>query len=178
MALTAAGMLYPAIVYAARDAVPPAAFVAAALGLIGLRLLTSGGEAARAWRPPLLAGAAALTALLPLDPWLAARAYPVVLSLGFAAAFAVTLRHPPSLVERLARLREPALPPEGQAHCRAVTWVWTVWLTLNAAIAAGLALAGSDEAWALWTGLLAYGAMGVLFAGEWAVRRHVRGTVR
>lgn len=145
-----------------------------ALGLIGSRLAVSDKTQAHIWRLPLLGGAAALAVLLPLDPWLAARAYPVVLSLGFAMAFAVTLRHPPSLVERLARLREPDLPAEGQVYCRAVTWVWAAWLTANAAIAAGLAAFGSDEAWALWTGLLAYGVMGLLFAGEWVVRRRVR----
>lgn len=174
LALAAAGMLYPAIVYALREVVPPAAFVALALGMIGLRLAMSGDAETRIWRWPLLGGAAALAALLPLDPWLAARAYPVVLSLGFAMAFAVTLRHPPSLVERLARLQEPDLPPEGQAYCRTVTVVWAAWLTANAVIAAALALFGSDEAWALWTGLLAYGVMGVLFAGERVTRRRVR----
>lgn len=178
IALAAAGMLYPALVYAARETVPPVVFVALALGLIGLRLVLPGGAAMRVWRLPLLGGAVALAALLPLDPWLAARAYPVVLSLGFAVAFAVTLRHPPSLIERLARLREPDLPPEGRTYCRTVTWVWAVWLTVNAAIAAGLAVAGSDAAWALWTGLLSYVAMGVLFAGEWVIRRRVRGGAR
>ncbi|PWC35978.1 hypothetical protein [Azospirillum sp. TSO35-2] len=176
--VAATGMLYPLLVYAARETVAPAGFVAVAVGLIGLRLVLSGGAAARVWRVPLLAAAGAMAALLPLDPWLAARAYPVVLSLGFAAAFAVTLRHPPSLIERLARLREPDLPPEGQAYCRTVTWVWAVWLTVNAAVATALAVAGSDAAWALWTGLLSYVAMGVLFAGEWLVRRRVRGAAR
>lgn len=173
-ALIAAGLLYPALVYAGRAVVPPLAFVAVALALIGARIAACSAPMARVWRLPL-AGAAALIALLAaLDGTLAAKAYPVVLSLGTAAVFGASLRHPPSLVERFARLREPDLPPEGQAYCRTVTIVWTVWLVLNAAIAGALALWGSDAAWALWTGIIAYVVMGALFGGEVLVRRVVR----
>lgn len=52
--------------------------------------------------------------------------------------------------------------------------VWTVWLVSNAAVAGALALWGSDEAWALWTGLIAYIVMGLLFGGEVLVRRSMR----
>ena len=36
------------------------------------------------------------------------------------------------------------------------------------------ALYASDRAWMLYNGLLAYVMMGVLFAGEWLVRRRVK----
>ena len=49
--------------------------------------------------------------------------------------------------------------------------VWTAWLSLNALVALVLAVFGSDAAWALWTGVIAYLIMGVLFAGEFALRR-------
>ncbi|WP_448207160.1 hypothetical protein [Azospirillum sp. sgz302134] len=169
-----ASLAYPGVVYLGRGAIPPQAFVAVALALIGLRLAASNSPAARVWRPPLAGAAGALAVLALLDPALAAKAYPVVVSLGVAAAFGVTLLRPPSLIERLARLAEPDLPPRGVAYCRAVTVLWTGWLLLNAAIAAGLAVAGSVELWALWTGLLSYLVTGALFAGEFLVRRAVR----
>lgn len=169
-----ASLAYPGAVYLGRGAVPPMAFVAVALALIGLRLAASTSPEARVWRAPLAGAAVVLAVLALLDPALAAKAYPVAVSLGVAAAFGVTLRHPPSLIERFARRCEPDLPPRGVAYCRAVTALWTGWLLLNAAIAAALAVAGSDEAWALWTGLLSYLVTGALFAGEFLVRRTVR----
>ncbi|AWK86259.1 hypothetical protein [Azospirillum thermophilum] len=172
--LVAASLAYPGVVYLGRGAVPPQVFVAVALALIGLRLAALAGPTARAWRAPLFGAAAVVAALALLDPALAAKAYPVAVSLGFAVAFGVTLWRPPSLIERIARLREPDLPPRGVAYCRTVTVLWTVWLLGNAGIAAALAVAGSVEAWALWTGLLSYLVTGVLFAGELLVRRTVR----
>ncbi|KAA0678511.1 hypothetical protein [Azospirillum brasilense] len=173
-ALVVAGALYPALVYGGRALVPPLAFVAVALALIGARIAACSAPEARVWRLPLAAAAALVGLLAALDGALAAKAYPVALSLGTAAVFGASLRQPPSLVERFARLQEPDLPPAGQAYCRTVTMVWTVWLVVNAAVAGALALWGSDEAWALWTGLIAYIVMGALFGGEVLVRRSLR----
>jgi len=173
--LGAAGVLYPLLVYIGRAAVPPLAFVGVALALIALRLAVSRGSLARPWRAPLAGAAVAIAVLAPLDAQLAAKAYPVVLSLGVAALFGASLVRPPSLIERFARLTEPDLPPAGQAYCRKVTMAWTVWLLANAAVAAALALWGSEAAWALWTGLIAYLVMALLIGGEVLVRRRVRG---
>ena len=74
---------------------------------------------------------------------------------------------------------EPDMPAAGQTYCRIVTLIWTVWLVVNAAIAALLAIWASEEAWALWTGFLAYLIMGVLLGGEMLIRPRVRArTVR
>lgn len=173
-ALIAAGILYPALVYTGRASVPPLAFVALALVLIGARIAVCSSPAAKVWRLPLTAAGGAVAVLAGLDGALAAKAYPVVLSLGTAVVFGLSLLRPPSLIESFARLREPDLPPEGQAYCRTVTLVWTLWLVLNAAVAGALALWGSEAAWALWTGLIAYLVMGGLFGGEVLVRRVVR----
>jgi uncharacterized membrane protein len=97
------------------------------------------------------------------------------MSIAIAAVFAMSLAHPPSLIERYARLRHPELPPEGRSYCRAVTMVWTAWLSVNALVALLLAVFGSDAAWALWTGVIAYLVMGFLFAGEFVLRRMVMG---
>lgn len=172
--LAAVSLAYPVLFYVTRETIPPLAFVAAGLVILLLRLATSRAPATRLWRVPVAAAAMALAGLALLDQGFAARAYPVVLSLCVGAAFGISLRYPPSLVERLARLREPDLPPEGQAYCRSVTMVWTVWLVTNAAIATCLALWGSDEAWALWVGLVSYIVMALLIGGELLLRRRVR----
>ncbi len=166
-----ASLLYPLVVYVGLQRLPPLVMVAFALALIGARLLTLGNEAARVWRAPLLAVAAGLAFLASVDQTLAVLAYPVLLGLGMAVLFGHSLLRPPSLVERLARLTDPNFPNDGVGYCRAVTLVWTLFLVANAAVAAGLALWGTPEAWALWTGLIAYLLMGALFAGEFLVRR-------
>ncbi|CAO3424043.1 hypothetical protein [Azospirillum doebereinerae] len=173
-ALAAIGLAYPGLVYIGRSALPPLAFVAIALGLIGLRLALARTALWRAWRLALWTAAGLVAGLAFLDQHLAAKAYPVALSLGAMAVFAASLYRPPSVIERFARLTEPDLPVEGQAYCRVVTVVWTVWLFLNAVVAAGLALAGEDRLWAVWTGGVAYGVMALLFGGEVLVRRFVR----
>ena len=172
-AAVTASLLYPFLVYYGMQRVPPLAMVAFALAVIGIRLLTLRHEAARMWRAPLLAAAFGLAVLAALDGTLAAFAYPVLLSLGMAALFGHSLLRPPSLIERFARLTDPAFPPEGVAYCRTVTVVWTAFLTANAAVAAGLAVWSTPEAWTLWTDLVAYLLMGMLFAGEYAVRQIV-----
>ena len=172
--LAVLSVLYPIAVYSGRGMLSPLVFVALALFLVGLRVVTLRSEHARLWRLPLLGAGALLVVLAANDGWLAAKSYPVVLSLAAAFAFGKSLFFPPSLIERIARIHEPSLPPEGQAYCRIVTVVWTVWLLANALIAALLAVSGNEEVWVLWTGLIAYVVMGVLFGGEMLLRRWLR----
>jgi uncharacterized membrane protein len=90
------------------------------------------------------------------------------------AVFSTSLRFGPPLVERLARLQEPDLPPFAVAYTRRVTQVWCGFFVLNGSLALLTALYASDRVWMLYNGLLAYVMMGVLFAGEWLVRRRVK----
>ena len=167
------GIAYPTIVFFLRGSFDPRLFILLALLVVGLRL-AFGRFGAGAWRPALAAVALGLVALALVDGALAARAYPVLLSLAAAFVFGVTLLRSPSLVEQFALATGEPWSPELQHYCRNVTLIWTVWLCLNAAVAAELALSGSDRAWALWTGLLSYGVSALLFAGEWTVRRFLK----
>lgn len=173
-AIVAGSVLYPGLVYFGRETVSPFAFVALVLVLICLRLAVAGSQAAQHWRFPLLFVALGVMTLAALDLNLAVLAYPVLMSLGVAALFGYTLLSPPSLIERIARLREPDLAPAGVSYCRKVTVVWTLFAIFNGAVAGGTALWGSLEMWSLWTGLISYLLMGLLFAGELAVRARLR----
>lgn len=169
------GLLYPPVVYFGLAVVPPSVLVLVGLGLIGMRLAGIRRLAqSRAWVLAFLSAAVGLVALLLLSPRLAAMAYPVAVSLSVAGVFALSLRFPPTVVERFARIVEPDLPPEGVAYTRKVTLAWVVFLLCNAMISAATALWGSLAQWALWNGLLSYVAMGLLFGGEFLVRRMVR----
>lgn len=162
-------LAYPALVYYLQDTLPPAAFVVLALSLVALRIafVRGGGNS---FRPALVATAVALTGIAFLNVTLAARSYPVLMSLAAASVFAATLFKPASLVERIAVARGHAWSEGLRAYCRKVTLLWTVWLILNAAVAAVLAVGNDDRAWALWTGLVSYLISGLLFGIEWLVR--------
>lgn len=75
------------------------------------------------------------------------------------------------MVERLARLQDPDLRDEEVAWCRLWTGIWCGFFAVNGGIAFALAQWGTLDAWALYNGLIAYGAMGVLFTTEWIIRK-------
>jgi uncharacterized membrane protein len=92
--------------------------------------------------------------------------------------FSWSLLSPPSLIERLARIQHPDLPPEGVIYTRRVTQIWCVFFIVNGSIALVTALWSSFEIWSLYNGLIAYLLMGILFIGEYIVRmktqKHVK----
>jgi len=100
--------------------------------------------------------------------------YPVIVNGLLLVLFATSLFRPPSVIERLARLSEPDLSPEGQRYTRKVTMVWCVFFPLNGAASLYTVLAGDMALWALYNGFIAYLLMGGLFAVEYAVRHWVR----
>ncbi|EHR6002949.1 hypothetical protein V8038_001175 [Vibrio parahaemolyticus] len=99
--------------------------------------------------------------------------YPVVVNVCMLCVFAFSLEQPQSIIERLARLQEPELPPSGVAYTRKVTMVWCVFFVLNAAFALYTCFL-PVKIWTLYNGLISYLLAGSLFAGEWIVRQFVR----
>ena len=106
------------------------------------------------------------------------RLYPAAISGAFLVVFGLSLLNPPTIIERLARLKTPDLPAAGVRYTRQVTRVWCAFFVVNGFIATWTAVWSSREVWALYTGLLSYVAMGLLFAGEWLVRRRLFPEVR
>ncbi|MBP7126297.1 1-acyl-sn-glycerol-3-phosphate acyltransferase [Myxococcota bacterium] len=96
---------------------------------------------------------------------------PVLVSAFLLGTFLWTIRRPPPMIERYALLVKPDLSPGEKAHCRAFTWIWIAFFLANMAVTEWLALRGDPAAWALWSGALAYGAMGLIFAAEWVIRQ-------
>jgi uncharacterized membrane protein len=167
--LLAAGTLcYPAIIYfLLRDH----GVQALALPLCLLALLRVIFKREWWWGLMLLALAVA-TLLTGLS--LPVKVYPVAVNMGLLAVFAQSLFKPPSIAERIARLREPLLPPAAVVYTRHVTLVWCAFFVINGGIAAWLALAGTDAEWAMYCGGIAYVLAGLLFASEYLVRQYVR----
>jgi uncharacterized membrane protein len=99
-------------------------------------------------------------------------ALPVLISAVLLVTFGATLRAGATpMIERFARITEPDLPPDKQAHCRRWTVRWCVFFVINGVIAAALGLWASPFVWASYTGGLAYALMGVLFSVEYVERR-------
>jgi uncharacterized membrane protein len=166
-----ASVAYPLVVWLALGHVGPRWI---AFGLAGLALARAAVARERFW----LAAAAAVLLLAAIgawtDGWIALKLYPVVVNLALLGAFAASQRHGPSAIERLARLREPVLPPAAIAYTRRVTQVWCAFFAANAAISAATALWADAAGWALYNGLIAYLLMALLMGAEWLVRRRVR----
>ena len=118
-----------------------------------------------------------LSALVANDETLL-RLYPAALSAAFLLVFGLSLLRPPTVVERLARLRNPELPAAGVRYTRQVTQVWCAFFVVNGLIAVWTAVGASREVWAVYNGFIAYVAMGVLFAGEWLLRKRLFPEVR
>ena len=95
---------------------------------------------------------------------------PALINGALLVAFGRTLRVGPPLVETFARLAHPDLSEAQVRHCRAVTLVWCVFFVVNGGFSLWLALQADIWIWTLYTGLIAYLLMGVIFATEFVVR--------
>jgi uncharacterized membrane protein len=100
----------------------------------------------------------------------ALRLVPVFVNLGLLYVFGRTLRSGPTIVERLALLRQPALSEAQVRHCRTTTAVWCAFFAANAIVCTALAWTAPLWLWTLYTGVIAYALIAVLFAAEWLVR--------
>ena len=167
VALTA---VYPLVVYFGLGHFEPRwlAFLLLALALVRL----GASRQPLWWAIALIAGVLALSTFL-TNLALPLKLYPVAVNGLLLVLFGASLAHPPSAIERLARLTRPDLNPAGVAYTRKVTWVWCCFFAFNGAVSVITALSSSEATWALYNGLVAYALMGLLFAGEWIVRQRV-----
>lgn len=168
IALALLTLAYPLLVYAGTDTLEPR--------WLTLLLCVFALARALAGRTPIALAAFAGVALLALvtitsNALLPLKLYPVLVNLALFAVFFGSLFTPVSAIERIARLREPDLPPEAVRYTRAVTKIWCAFFVLNGGVALFTARWSSDQVWALYNGLIAYILIGILFGAEWLVRR-------
>lgn len=146
-----------------------------ALALLAVAVLRAIGAREPVWLFAALGAVTLVVATFVLNDGLPLKLYPVLVNLVLLAVFAFSLWKPPTVIERIARLRHPDLPPEGVRWVANVTRVWCAFFILNGGIALWTALRASDAAWALYNGAIAYVLIGALLAGEWLLRpRHAR----
>ena len=104
--------------------------------------------------------------------------YPVLMNAAMLLLFGSSLVFPPTIVERIARIRHPGLPAEAVPYLRRVTIAWCIFFVGNGAAAFYTALRTTFETWALYNGLIAYVLIGLMFAGEFLTRLRVMRRMR
>lgn len=124
----------------------------------------------------MLAAAAAVLAVLGIvlqSPW-PLKLYPVLVNAALLFMFGTSLLHPPSMVERIARLGDPDLPAAAVPYTRKVTQLWCCFFVVNELVALLTALYASTRAWLIYNGFIAYVLMACVFTGEWLARRRLQ----
>lgn len=159
--------LYPLAIYLGLGRFEPRWLALLLLALAMLRLWLSRD---RVWLAAAAGAALLVAASMLRNDGLPLKLYPVLVNAVMLVVFAISLRFPPSIIERLARLQHPQLPAAAIPYTRRVTQVWCGFFVVNGAVAAYTAFYASAATWALYNGLIAYLMMGLLFAGEWLIR--------
>jgi uncharacterized membrane protein len=104
---------------------------------------------------------------------------PVLISLNLLVSFGYTLIRPPSMAAIFAqRATTMTFNAEQLRYCRLVTLIWVIFFAFNGTAAGLTACCTALEVWSLYNGLIAYGAIGLLFTTElfyrhWRFRRYV-----
>jgi uncharacterized membrane protein len=88
--------------------------------------------------------------------------------------FASSVWFPPTIVERLARLKTPDLPAEAIAYTKKVTIAWCIFFIINGSIALWTSLYTTDAIWAFYNGFLSYLLIATLFIAEFFIRLRVK----
>ena len=162
-------MLYPLAVYFGINYFEPRKIAGILIVLLLIKLATSYSDNHLS-KPVLLAGTVYFSFAIWSNNLVSLRFYPALVNGLMLVIFSWSLLSPPSLIERLARLQHPDLPPEGVIYTLRVTQVWCVFFIVNGMIALATALWSSFEFWSLYNGLIAYLLMGILLGGEYIVR--------
>jgi uncharacterized membrane protein len=100
--------------------------------------------------------------------------YPVLVNAGLLLVFASSLFAHQTVIEKIARIKEPDLPPEGVAYTRKVTWVWCGFFLFNGFVSALTIAWGSEQLWMLYNGFISYLLIALLVVGEWVVRYRIK----
>lgn len=100
--------------------------------------------------------------------------YPVMVNGVLLVLFASSLYYGMPVVEQIARITEPELPPSGVRYTRQVTRVWCGFFIFNGTISLLTCLHNDMQIWAWWNGGISYLLIGLLMGSEWLVRQRVK----
>jgi uncharacterized membrane protein len=168
---------FPAFIFFAHDAVSPSVIALVGVALLLARLATVSRDAEPVISYGLIGGIVLLAIAAATGDRTAMLMYPTLVNASLMALFALTLWRPPSLAERLARMRGMEVSPEGVVYTRRVTALWALFFFFNGSIAGALAIWGDIAAWAFYTGVMGYVMAGALMAAELVFRRFYKARI-
>ncbi len=171
-------LLYPLAVYFAVQYLLPWQIALALFGFLLLRLLLTRENKKTGNQLIVILGVGFCLLALWNNDLITLRFYPVLINLALFFIFLSSLYYPPPVIERLARLQHPELPPQGVIYTRKVTKVWMVFFICNASAAFATAIWSSLAWWSLYNGLIAYLLMGLLMGIEYLIRIRTQDHVR
>ena len=143
-----------------------------ALSLVSLAVLAF--ALPRRWRAVSAAVLAVLAAAAIMTGWGPQLSFlpPVIVNLTLMALFGMTLRHGAEpLIARFARFERGTLEPDLQRYTRSLTWLWTMFFLVMAAVSVVLAAMSWTAAWTWFTVAGNWVCVGVFFCGEYLYRR-------
>lgn len=170
--LTLLTLAYPLLVYFGLDSHVEPRWLA--LLLVGMALMRAAFSRERLWLVAAFGAMVLAVASFWGNQVLPLKLYPLLVNVVLLCVFSISLAYPPTVIERLARMQEPDLPPAGVAYTRRVTQVWCGFFVVNGAISLLTVFWATDAGWALYNGMVSYLLMGVLFVGEWMLRKRIK----
>ena len=169
-------VLYPLLVFMLLDR-SPSGLLVVVLAVLGIARLATTRFVERRVRIGAIAALLAFCAAAWIGPHLGlVKLYPVLVSLVGMGYGLWTLANPPSAAERFARSFNPneQFDDRKRAYTRRVTQVWVGFFLFNASMATYTTLGASIGVWTLYNGFISYMLIGLLFGGEYAIRRVVQ----
>jgi uncharacterized membrane protein len=126
----------------------------------------------RSARIAALALTALLAVIFAVAPQILLLAPPVLINGALAAVFAASLRPGREpVIAVFARLEQGKLQPDLAQHARFITWLWTLLLAGIATTSLALAILASTQAWSMFTNVVSYVLIAILFVGEYLYRK-------
>ncbi len=167
-------LLYPVAVYYGLQVFEVKTLGILLLGVLVVRMFLSKASSTKQLLLVSAGGVLLASIIVFTNDALYLKLYPVLMNVLMFLVFFTSLFRPPSVVERLARIREPELDAHAVAYTRKVTMVWCVFFLMNGSVALWTVLAGTMAQWTLYNGLISYILLGVLMAAEFVVRLWVK----
>ena len=97
--------------------------------------------------------------------------YPVMVNTVLLFVFVSSLYRQQTIVEKIARLRDPRFTDQEIPYARKVTLAWSLFFAINGCAAFITVLMQDKFYWSVYNGAIAYVLMGLMFAGEFYCRK-------
>ena len=101
--------------------------------------------------------------------------YPVIVNAVLLTVFASSLFSSQTIVEKIARFKDPNFSDNEIPYVRKVTMAWAIFFLFNGSVALVTIFIPDKSYWSIYNGAVSYALMGIMFLGELYIRhRHIK----